>query len=191
MYLDTVGNRITEIAGDVSQVIIVFGAVFSLLNCFFGYKLVKLWAAVAGFILGFAAGFSICMHFSGSPGISSVVGIAAGLAVGCAAFFIYRVGVFLFCFFLALFLCTAFIPDWPGIVVGIVLGILVGILAMKLMREVLIVTSAVSGGMNASSALLPVFGFTAPGAIWIVGIILVAAGIFVQWKTTSKGKQEL
>ena len=41
---------------------------------------------------------------------------------------------------------------------GLALGIAVGVLAMKFMREVLIFTTAISGGMNAANALLPVFG---------------------------------
>lgn len=187
MMLLAVGSfqeAVGEFAGGAAQMFLVFGAVFALLNCFLGYKLVKLWSALAGFAVGGLAGFAVAMHFWNNAGIGTVVAIVAGLALGAVAFFIYKAGVFVFCAFLTLFFCGAFIPGWPGAVIGLVLGIVVGVLAMKFMREVLIVTSAFSGGMNAANSLLPIFSVTAAPAIWIVGILLAAAGIFVQWRTT-------
>ena len=54
------------------------------------------------------------------------------------------------------------------------------------MREVLIFTPAISGGMIAANALLPVFGLQNAAAALIVGLALAVLGIVVQWKTTAK-----
>ena len=120
-------------------------------------------------------------------GVSAVIGIAAGLLLGGIAFFLYKAGVFVLCVFLVFFLCVGLIPiQWLAIVLGLALGIAVGVLAMKFMREVLIFTTAISGGMNAANALLPVFGLQNAAAALIVGLALAVLGIVVQWKTTAK-----
>ena len=84
---------------------------------------------------------------------------------------------------------TLLMVVWSGaisFVLGLALGIAVGVLAMKFMREVLIFTTAISGGMNAANALLPVFGLQNAAAALIVGLALAVLGIVVQWKTTAK-----
>ena len=122
-------------------------------------------------------------------GACALIGVVAGVLCGLAAFFVYRVGVFLFCFFQGLSLCLALIPNWPGVVVGLIVGIALGVLAMKFLREVLILSSAVGGGMNASTGLFSLFGYLGnPLLMWVVGIALAAAGAFVQWKTTGEKK---
>lgn len=171
------------------QVLLAFSVVFALLNCFFGYKLIKVWAAIAGFLLGWVIGFFAALYFLENVGACALIGVVAGVLCGLAAFFVYRVGVFLFCFFQGLSLCLALIPSWPGAVVGLIVGIALGVLAMKFLREVLILSSAVGGGMNASTGLFSLFGYLGnPLLMWVVGIALAAAGAFVQWKTTGEKK---
>ena len=178
----TLQDSLRGILGDAAAVLVVFGAVFSLLNCFLGYRLVKLWSALCGFAVGWVAAFAVA-----NAGVSAVIGIAAGLLLGGIAFFIYKAGVFVLCVFLVFFLCVGLIPiQWLAIVLGLALGIAVGVLAMKFMREVLIFTTAISGGMNAANALLPVFGLQNAAAALIVGLALAVLGIVVQWKTTAK-----
>lgn len=183
----TLQDSLRGILGDAAAVLVVFGAVFSLLNCFLGYRLVKLWSALCGFAVGWVAAFAVSMHFLANAGVSAVIGIAAGLLLGGIAFFLYKAGVFVLCVFLVFFLCVGLIPiQWLAIVLGLALGLAVGVLAMKFMREVLIFTTAISGGMNAANALLPVFGLQNAAAALIVGLALAVLGIVVQWKTTAK-----
>ena len=42
------------------------GLIIALLNCFFGYKLRKLWSVLAGFLLGAFAGLCICAYLQQS-----------------------------------------------------------------------------------------------------------------------------
>lgn len=177
-----------EMVRGAQQVVLAFSAVFALLNCFFGYKLIKIWAALAGFALGWVLGFAISLGFVENTGACALIGVAAGVALGAVAFFLYRVGVFLFCFYLGASFCLAFIPGWPGALAGVAAGILVGVLAMKFLREVLILTSAFSGGMNAANGLLALFGVTAAWAVWAMGLVLAGLGALAQWKTTGSGR---
>lgn len=171
------------------QVMMVFGAVFALLNCFFGYKLIKIWSAVLGFIIGFFLGFFISLNFIENAGICAVIGVAAGLAVGALAFIIYKAGVFLFCLGSVFFFVIGFLPATWGVtatVIAVVAGVAVGVLAMIFMGHVIIITSGVSGGISAANTLLPIFGVSLSPVIMAVGLVVAAGGIFVQYKTTPK-----
>lgn len=180
-------DTLRGILGDAAAVLAVFGAVFALLNCFLGYRLVKLWSALCGFAVGWVAAFAAAMHFLGNAGVCAAIGIAAGLLLGGIAFFLYKAGVFALCVFLVFFLCLGLIPiQWLAVAAGLVLGIAVGALAMRFMREVLIFTTGVSGGMNAAGALLPVFGLENAAVSLVAGLVLAVLGIVVQWKTTGK-----
>ena len=60
-----------------------FSILFSLLNCFFGYKLRKLWIALFGFLLGFFIGFAVVtVAAGGADWLAVTVGLLAGLVVG-------------------------------------------------------------------------------------------------------------
>lgn len=176
---------------DWGQAMAAFSAVFALLNCFLGLKLIKTWVAVVGFLIGFILGFTISLSFLDNAGICVVIGLAAGLLLGALAFIIYKAGVFLFCMVLTFTFVLALVPkEWPGwigITLGIVLGLGVGVLALLFMRPVIILSSGISGSFSAVSTMVPLFGI--PGGmvtVWIAGIVIAAAGIFVQFKTTSK-----
>lgn len=186
--LDSFAQTMGALFTGTSQVLLAFGVVLSLLQCFFGYKLVKIWAAVTGFLVGWFIVFLVAFHFLENPGIAALIGVVGGVLLAMVAFFLYRMGIFVFCFFQGASLCLGLIPDWPGVVVGIIVGLAVAILAMKFMREVMIVSSALSGGFNAGNGLLTLFSVTAGWPVWVLGILLTAAGIFVQWTTTGDRK---
>ena len=115
-------STLEAVVTGAGQVLLAFSVVFALLNCFFGYKLIKVWAAIAGFLLGWVIGFFAALYFLENVGACALIGVVVGVLCGLAAFFVYRVGVFLFCFFQGLSLCLALIPNWPGVVVGLIVG---------------------------------------------------------------------
>ena len=51
-------ETLQQIAGQAQGIGTAFLAVFTLANCFFGYKLRRVWITVAGFLIGLAAGFA-------------------------------------------------------------------------------------------------------------------------------------
>ena len=67
------------------QVLLAFSVVFALLNCFFGYKLIKVWAAIAGFLLGWVIGFFAALYFLENMGACALIGVVVGVLCGLAA----------------------------------------------------------------------------------------------------------
>lgn len=192
MELTTMLETIQNLGREAAQVFTVFGAAFALLNCFLGYRLMKVWIGIAGFVLGFVLGFSISMPFIDNAAICAVIGVAVGAGMTVVAFSLYKAGVFLLCVLLALSISYLLIPvEWVAILVGVIVGILVGILAMKFLRYVIIIMTALSGGTGAASTLLPLFGFTAAPILWTVGLLLAAGGVAVQILTTGKHDVDL
>lgn len=168
---------------------VAVGGLFALANCFFGYKLQKVWIALIGFLIGLVGGFAAGMALGLEAGPALLVGVALGLVLGLVAFKIYRVGIFLLSFGAVYTMFYALIPiSWVGIVVGIAGGILAGILAVKFLRPVIILTTGIGYGLSAGQMLLSLFKVTSLAVILPVGAALALAGILVQFKTTKPGE---
>lgn len=162
------------------------GIVFSLLSCFFGYKLRKLWIALFGFLLGFIAGLAVVtVAMNGDTAIGIVTGAMIGLLCALLSYKIYQLGMFLWCAGSAFLACYQLISiEWIGTAVDIAVGLLVDILMLKFMRAITIATTAISGGLNAAQQIL--FLLSATSLAWVLptSAALAALGAFVQLKTT-------
>lgn len=182
---------IKEIAVQAGWALIAFQAIFSLLNCFFGYKLQKVWIAIIGFLIGFFIGFICSVSlFKFNAGIGALMGVLLGLVLALAAFKVYKAGVFLFCGITIYGMLYQLIPiQWLGIVLGVICGIGAGVLALKFLRPAIIFTTAVGSGISAAQQLLSLFKVTNLPVVLCAGMILAAAGVIVQLKTTSRDSE--
>ena len=176
------------------QVMLVFSVALALLQCFFGYRLLKFWIAVIGFLVGFALGFGIAMYnIDGEAYLPAVIGLIAGIILALLAFKLYLVGVFLFCGAIAFSAVqTISLPEGQAwdvvlIILGIVAFIVAGFLAVKFSRPCIIAITAISGAFNAVDALqTPVPALGADSLRIAAGVGLAALGIVVQFLTTRK-----
>lgn len=165
---------------------------FSLANCFFGYRLMKLWIAVAGFVIGAVIGFVIGEYFVLGTVIATIIAIILGVVVAYLAFRIYKAGIFILSVFLSFSflyaLCTSYWDlgerNWIFIIAAILVGLVVGFLAIRSTRLVIILTTGISGAhgfVNGITALLKI-------NTWYITIIatvvLAIAGILWQFHDT-------
>ena len=51
--------NLTEKIETYTTILLLVEVIFGALNCFFGYKLLKVWIAVCGFLIGAGAGFGL------------------------------------------------------------------------------------------------------------------------------------
>ena len=84
-------ERIGQIMTIVYGVICVFG----ILNCFLGYRILRFWMMIFGFLIGAGAGFGVT-YLSGVEDKMMIVGAMAGLGIVLAivSFLVYRAGIF-------------------------------------------------------------------------------------------------
>jgi hypothetical protein len=189
-----------EVVSEATRTMAAFFAVLALANCFFGFKLLKLYMGICGFIFGFFGGVSVALAtmFSGdlepSVGVLVLCGILSGMAGVFLAYKIYVFGLFvtggglafLVVFFLLLPRESYFNSDDTVSSVlpfAIMAFIVVGILTVIIARLLVIWCTGISGGMAASSSLLLIFGVDDKAISIFGGAILSLLGIVFQFYT--------
>lgn len=174
---------------------VVFAAmvIMGLIECFFGYKVMRWMFAIAGFFLGAAIGIvaAYFLPFSSEAATVALIGVC-GLLGAFLLFRMYLVGVFLTNFTLS-FLVFALLLRADSVsllTVALIGALLIGVIAVKFVRVLTILSTGVSGGMMAGRALLALVGMGGFPAL-LAGLVLTVLGIWYQWKTTGTGKPHI
>lgn len=166
---------------------------FSVLNCFCGYKMLKFWVAACGFMIGAVGGFFVVSRFSADRTVVFGTAVAVGLVAGLLAYEVYLVGVFFLGWLMTVSVVIVLersleISDKEKLIVlaaGVVLGIVVGVLIVLFARPSIIILTGISGGISAAATVFSFLETEQPVMIVAAaGIVLAAIGIFVQFKTT-------
>lgn len=180
----------------VQTEVIVLGVMLGLgiLFCFFGLKLVRLWSALLGLVAGVAAGSVVAYYVTAELGLSAIIGLAAGVILAVLFAVLKRAGMFLISLVLAGAVSMGLLQP-KALVFYIVCGVIalaVGLLTIKLAVPVVMIVTAVYGGISAGWAAVSLFHFQE----WIgltAGGVLAAAGILIQFSMESgrRKKQNL
>lgn len=180
----------------VQTEVIVLGVMLGLgiLLCFFGLKLVRLWSALLGLAAGVAAGSVAAYYVTAELGLSAIIGLAAGVILAVLFAVLKRAGMFLISLVLAGAVSMGLLQP-KALVFYIVCGVIalaVGLLTIKLAVPVVMIVTAVYGGISAGWAAVSLFHFQE----WIgltAGGVLAAAGILIQFSMESgrRKKQNL
>ena len=192
-----------EYLGTALMVLAIVTIVIGLIQCFLGYKLMKLCFAIAGFFLGGTIGVLACSAADlKSVSITAIVGLICAILGAIMLFKLYRIGVFLLDGILAFLLCMLLLysinsagdPSTMLLISGVA-AVVVGILGVIFIRPVTIFFTSVSGGIQAGHGIIAlVLGSLT--SIWgiVAGVVLAILGMIVQFKTTKKpekkGKRE-
>ena len=148
--LEQIARRGPDLAAQIRNAVIAATILAGLMNCFFGYRLFRLFFACLGFVLGAAGGGYLgCM--SGELAWILVGGVVGGILGAMTLFAIYLAGVFVAggmaaAFFVAVVLTGAGIT-MPAVVlvVPLVLG---GIAALVVHKLVIIIASSFGGALS-------------------------------------------
>ena len=172
----------------VSILILGFSAAFSFTQCFFGYKLRKLWIVCVGFLVGFVIGLvggALLIPPSDYVLLFAVlIGIALGLLSALAAMKLYHAGMFLYSFLIVFTAVSGLFPDklsWLGLIAGLAAGIAAGILTLRFLRPFVICTTAIGGGLSGAQQLLALCGVTSLPVILCAGGAAAVLGLAAQF----------
>jgi hypothetical protein len=138
---------------DYTTIIVVIASIYSTLQCFFGYRTFKFWVGVQGFILFGMAGILVgYLSFREEMELYLIMGLILGGLGALLAMELYKIGVFLQCF-------------WAGSLIGVLialvgqfeieqiastvvmLGIVIGTIGLILIKPLIILSTGFSGGM--------------------------------------------
>lgn len=175
-----------HLASGIVALMCVPALIYGILECFFGYKIMKILFAIQGFFLGFlvGAGFAYLM------GLNSV----GPVVLSCLIFAILGAMLLYKFYLIGVFLSNASMVFLVGLLIGgtdesnliawAVIGVIVGVLAVKFVRIWVIAVTGIVGGLSAGTALMGLLEVYKTGPALLAGIILAVLGILYQWKTT-------
>lgn len=83
---------------DFNIISVVVLALLGVLWCFFGLKLVRVWAGIFGLLLGVGLGAGVASQFELERIVVGIIGIAVGVILACLGAILYRVGIFVVAF---------------------------------------------------------------------------------------------
>lgn len=183
---------IADLLGDLRDVIeglMVVLLVPMFLNCFFGYKILKIMITLGGALVGAVVG-ALLGALSGEEAMIIVLGVLFMLLFGFLAFKLYKLGIFLHFWVLGTVIFAAVfvaVGSWDLIGVSVIVGLVVGVLAVVLHKGFVIITTSVSGGMTGGVML----GMTMRLEIAIgiaIGLFFSILGMIVQFAMEKKRK---
>lgn len=187
-------DQFTEVAAQLSVLLLIVRAAFGALNCFMGYRMLKFWISVCGFFLGAGAGAIGVRVLNLSGSVGWIIPLAAGAVAAVLAYEIYLVGAF----FLGWVLTTYGIlmvvrqldielkQEVLILAAGALLGVLVGILVVKYARPCVIWLTAVSGGMSVATGAFGVLKIESGLLMLGAGVVCALLGALFQFMTTHK-----
>lgn len=130
----------------IFAVILVFG----ILNCILGYRLLRFWMMLGGFLVGAGLAF-VTVHGMGVEEKTTWLAamVITGIIFAVIAFLIYKAGVFILAAGIGWTLSIYFLhPTTSAVFFACVLiGVALGTMAVKYCREVLIVATSLIGGL--------------------------------------------
>jgi hypothetical protein len=134
------------------MVITIISIVIGLLMCFFGYKLFRIWLAVAGLILGAFLGNYLGVLLAGGGSWPIIGAIVVGVLLAMLAYFLYKfgaivVGALLGAMLLPIILSVFGVGSaWWITLVGAIIG---GLIAGMFLKEFIIIGSSFQGSYMA------------------------------------------
>ena len=172
-------NNISYMLYEYMTVLTLISVIISALQCYFGYKIFKIWCAIFGFFAGFGVGIAAIGTATGSMEGAVLGGLV--VAVLCAYFAVklYFIGVFLYVGFLG-FVVIFILSN--SMAASVIIGIIAGIAGAYFGRLVIIISSAVTGGYGLGTGLCFLIGIDSTAVELILSILFIASGLYVQFK---------
>ena len=203
--LSSGSSMITEASGNARELaeqigaqptmegLIVMGIV-GLLICFFGLKLIRLQAALVGFLMGALIGIGVAWT-AGISGLTfAIVVFACGAVLAALSFFLYKFGVFcvVFCVCLGMGVQIADPQSELPLVIVLVIALILAIVAVIFVEPAIIICTSISGGVTAGISAAAAMGLEGIWPGYAIGAVAAILGMVVQFMMHSRklGKKE-
>lgn len=174
-------TKMGALSREETIVLVAFMAV-GLLLCLLGLKIVRAWAAAAGFFAGFiGAAWGVYCLEAGET-LSLIAGGAAGLILAFLSAFFYRVGVFLTVFLSVSGIYFQIVQprDYIPCAIGLAAAFLIAALSVKFVEVLTIFTTAVWGAMIAGTSFYQLVPLEGKLISILFCLIFAVLGIIVQ-----------
>lgn len=203
--LSSGSSMITEASGNAREIAEQIGAqptleglivtgIVGLLICFFGLKLIRLQAALVGFLMGALIGIGVAWT-AGISGLTfAIVVFACGTVLAALSFFLYKFGVFcvVFCVCLGMGVQIADPQSTLPLVIVLVIALILAIVAVIFVEPAIIICTGISGGVTAGISAAAAMGLEGIWPGYAIGAVAAILGMVVQFMMHSRkvGKKE-
>lgn len=183
----------TQNLTQMDTIVLAIVGVMGFLFCFWGLKLLRIWAALLGFSAGGAIGLYASFYFNVNQNISWMIGLAAGLILAGVSAWFYRLGAFFVSWGIGTTVAAYLIGStgFPATMIYAGIGLAAALAALKLAAPVIMVVTGLLGGVVVGQVVFTLI----PIKIQILHITLSVAmsvvGILVQFLSESKRRKEL
>lgn len=134
---------------------VIAGLVVSLLWCFFGLKLVRLWAALLGLIIGAAVGAGAAAALNLNETVILIAAVVVGIILALAGSVLYHVGIFLVAWIAGSGISASIIlpRELPMVLVCAGIGLILALLTLKFAEPITMVVTGIMGAVSAGSQI--------------------------------------
>lgn len=186
-------SELARTAVQMTGALLVLKILFGFLNCFLGYRLLKIWVTLCGFFLGIGGGFVVGKMLFEQRNAILLTGAAAGVILAVVAYQVYLVGAFLLGWALTVFGFYSFgismglspKQELAALVAGAFLGIAVGAILVKFSRPGIILLTALSGGISIGSGVIGLLQTENSVLMMMISCVAALAGIWLQFHMNS------
>ena len=195
--LDSLSGYVPGMKAVISLLTIFFliNAMIGFAQCFFGYRLFRIFAAIQGFFIG-AVLFGAIGSATDNGFVTFILLLAGGIGGAILAYRVYQIGVFLttggyigtICLLIAA-ISMLLSQDSNGatLVIAFLVGFIVGGVLGVLFARPLIIISTGLQGFSAVSCLITALHQNTGAVSWVIGLICTAAGIYYQFRCNPPG----
>lgn len=195
--LDSLSGYVPGMKAVISVLTIFFliNAIIGFAQCFFGYRLFRIFAAIQGFFIG-AVLFGAIGAATDNGFVTFILLLAGGIGGAILAYRVYQIGVFLttggyigtICLLIAA-ISMLLSQDSNGatLVIAFLVGFIVGGVLGVLFARPLIIISTGLQGFSAVSCLITALHQNTGAVSWVIGLICTAAGIYYQFRCNPPG----
>ena len=173
-----------QLAGTLSMIVFGVVLVFGIMNCVLGYRILRFWMMIFGFLIGAGIGLFAVNQIGLGEKLYYVVGMmGAGLILAILSFAVFKAGIFIIGAGIGLTLTIYIIHPTTSFSFFICLlaGVGLGMLALRYEREVIIVGTSILGGILSgfATARLANMEEIPFGIVFSIGFALI--GMLIQF----------
>lgn len=134
----------------------VVSIVIGLLWCFFGLKLIRVWAAILGLGIGFGIGTGAALYFNLDSKMILICGAVAGILLAILGAVFYHVGVFLIAWITGSSLATLLLrpQDWKIALACVGAGLVVALFTIRFAELIIIILTGINGAASAGTGII-------------------------------------
>lgn len=171
-------EQMNSLASVFFAVILVFGV----MNCILGYRLLRFWMMLGGFMLGAALGLFGCRWMDVTDKmVYAAAALGAGVLFAVVAFLVYKAGVFMLGAGIGWTVSIYIIHPMSSasFFACVLIGVALGAMGVRYCREVLVVATSLMGGLMAGFSLAKLgslaefpYGIAMSAAFAILGMLI-------------------